>query len=106
MEKLLKSREVENFTPPNPVENINPVLLGQFPAEDPHHSILHYINKSDPRGSAPQNPAQDPMYFYWEQAIQNWLGAQAPKEEPLPPDTTTPTPMAIPLTITPSIITP
>ena len=77
MEKLLATHPVEKFTKPEAIININPVLLGQFP-ENPSHSLLHYINKNNPLGSAPQNPASDPMYFFWEAAIQNWLGVQYP----------------------------
>src|SRR3989344_6315784 len=39
MQKLLQSHPVENFTEPDPIENINPILLGQFPLSDPPHSI-------------------------------------------------------------------
>jgi 1A family penicillin-binding protein len=38
----------------------------------PPHSILHYINKNDPRGLPPENPFEDPQYEAWETAIANW----------------------------------
>ncbi len=37
------------------------------------HSILHYVNKDDPRGPAPENPDNDPQYQIWEAAIQDWI---------------------------------
>ena len=37
------------------------------------HSILHYVNKNDPRGPAPENPASDPQYSAWETGIQEWI---------------------------------
>ena len=89
MQKLLESRPAENFTKPDPIQNINPVLLGQLPADEPPHSILHYIDKNNPTGPAPQNPAADPMYFLWEEAIKNWLGI-------INPPTPTPTPLPTP----------
>ena len=76
MEKLLTSHPVENFTKPNVVQNINPVLLGEFPQTDPPHSILHYIDKSNPLGPPPQNPSNDPLYFFWEEGVKNYLSGQ------------------------------
>ena len=73
MEKLLESHPVENFTKPDQIQNINPILLGSLPAGDPPHSILHYINKEDPLGPTPTDPNNDPMYPFWETAIQNWI---------------------------------
>jgi len=73
MQKVLASHEQENFTKPDLIENINPVLLGQFPEEDPPHSILHYISRKNPLGPAPENPGDDPLYSPFESGIQNWL---------------------------------
>jgi 1A family penicillin-binding protein len=85
MQKLLETHPIEGFTKPDPITNINPVLLGQFPPQDPPHSILHYINKNDPLGPAPQNPASDPMYYFWETAVQNYVGPQPnPQNLPFP----------------------
>ncbi len=72
MEKLLTSHPIENFTKPDLIQNINPILLGQFPAGDPPHSILYYINKDNPLGPAPQNPNDDILYPFWEEGIKKW----------------------------------
>lgn len=37
------------------------------------HSILHYVDKDNPRGPFPENPASDPQYLIWENAIQHWI---------------------------------
>ncbi len=74
MAKLLASRPAENFTKPDSIIVTNPALVGQFPPNDPPHSILYYVDKNNPTGPAPQNPAEDPMYLNWETAVQNWLG--------------------------------
>lgn len=37
------------------------------------HSLLHYVVKDDPRGDIPSNPAVDPQYQIWEDAIQDWI---------------------------------
>lgn len=36
------------------------------------HSILHYVNKNDPLGGYPANPASDPQYENWEYGVQKW----------------------------------
>ncbi len=36
------------------------------------HDILYYINKDDPRGPAPSNPASDPQFNNWESAVARW----------------------------------
>ncbi|EKE06653.1 MAG: hypothetical protein ACD_18C00310G0007 [uncultured bacterium] len=37
------------------------------------HSILYYVNKDNPRGDPPTNPADDPQFSAWEQGIQDWI---------------------------------
>ena len=43
------------------------------------HSILHYVNKDNPRGAEPSNPGSDSQYQIWEDAIQDWIARE--KEE-------------------------
>lgn len=86
MEKILSGHPVENFTAPEPAKASNPALVGQTPPEDPPHSILHYIDKNNPTGPAPENPAKDPLYPFWEAAVQNYVApAPPPTETPAPP---------------------
>lgn len=42
----------------------------------PQHDILHYVNKDDPRGPIPTNPAEDSQYQTWENALQDWFVRQ------------------------------
>ena len=72
MTKIVSSNPIENFTPPDPITNISPVLLGQLPPGD-IHTILYYVDKNDPSGPQPQNPASDPQYVMWQAGIDNWL---------------------------------
>ena len=37
------------------------------------HSILHWVNKDDPRGSIPTNPENDSQYTNWEYGVQKWV---------------------------------
>ena len=36
------------------------------------HSILHWLDKDNPLGPAPANPAADPQYLFWEMPVQTW----------------------------------
>lgn len=63
------------------------------------HDILYYVNKNDPQGPYPTNPASDDQFVNWEYGVQAWknatygaiLSAQAsstaqtpePEEEPV-----------------------
>ncbi len=41
------------------------------------HDILYWVNKSDPRGPVPSNPASDPQFRLWEPSVQTWWAANA-----------------------------
>jgi len=36
------------------------------------HSILHWVDKQDPRGPLPEQPEKDPQYFLWEYGVRKW----------------------------------
>lgn len=40
------------------------------------HCILYYVNKNDPRGAAPTNPADDPQFPLWESRVRAWAEKQ------------------------------
>ncbi len=100
MRRVLADVPAIGFNPPEPVETGKPVLDGdkqtqtmfkidsitgklatEFTPEDlieekgfgVPHSILYFIDKNDPRGEQPDNPADDPMFDYWEKAIVDWV---------------------------------
>lgn len=37
------------------------------------HTILHWVNKDDPRGPIPSNPGADSQYEYWEYGVRKWF---------------------------------
>ncbi|MFA5020700.1 MAG: penicillin-binding protein [Patescibacteria group bacterium] len=103
MSEALKDAPVESFTKPQPVITGKAVLDGQVMAgrevkidslsgklatsytppstiktiaNGEIHSILHYINKDDPRGSQPDNPGDDPQYNAWEAGVRAWAVKQ------------------------------
>ncbi|MFH0952280.1 MAG: PBP1A family penicillin-binding protein [Patescibacteria group bacterium] len=40
------------------------------------HTILHYVDPSDPDGPVPQNPGDDPQYNGWEEPVRRWAEGQ------------------------------
>ncbi len=40
------------------------------------HSILHWVDKKNPRGQIPLNPYSDSQYKYWEYPVQRWVEQQ------------------------------
>jgi 1A family penicillin-binding protein len=75
MEKLLSTHPVENFTAPAEITNRSPALLGKLDAND-NNTILYYIDKKNPLGAAPQNPSDDPLYYFWQTGINNLLSGR------------------------------
>jgi len=82
MQKILTSRPAENFNPLQLNQNqiVNPILQGNIPPEDSPHSILYYIDKSNPLGSYPKESSTDPLYSFFEAGIQNYLNPPLPEE--------------------------
>ena len=85
----------EHFAEPKAIDpSIKPILQGQLVSvssfqTDPEtgesvpvnlatltgsmHNILHYVEKRNPLGPYPTNPANDSQYGNWEYAVQNWV---------------------------------
>ena len=74
MKKLVESKPIENFTPPEQISNTNPILSGQLPQGETH-TILYYIDKNNPLGPQPQDPSRDQQYFLWQAGINNWVSS-------------------------------
>ncbi len=99
MDVALAKLPEENFVQPYiNVDGVKPVIRGQYintaallqtlqsTSTDPGlsvndiygniHNILHYVDRNDPLGPYPSNPANDPQYRNWEYSVQNWKNAQ------------------------------
>jgi penicillin-binding protein 1C len=100
MDVALKDRPDESFATPSPIpDDIKPVLrsngyfvdsaslvgnLNNNPDADSilealyegTHTILHYVNKDDPRGPYPTNPGSDSQYYLWEYGVTAWKNGQ------------------------------
>lgn len=89
----------EPFTNPDPIPyNPKPMLNGSS-TWDPVvngttlpqvHSILYYVDRSDPTGPRPADPSQDPQFQNWEDAVQGWAAQNVPNyqtyNKPVPLD--------------------
>jgi len=51
-------------------ENGTPIDISQIYGNI--HSILHFVDRSNPTGPSPSNPASDGAYQNWEYGVQNW----------------------------------
>ncbi len=74
MIEILKDIPDESFKPADPIDptNLKPVLKGIWQSENGPHEILYYVDKEDPQGPYPRNPASDPEFSLWEAGVQNW----------------------------------
>ena len=103
MQQVLATSTPEQFTPPTKKEVSKAVLKGfwqgsgimkidtiskkqataltppefirEVPIGNEIHSILYWVNKNDPEGPIPENPASDAQFKNWEDAIQKWITA-------------------------------
>ncbi len=99
MTKALATFPKESFPEPNPATSNKIMLNGNYSYVSPDgipqiHEILHYVNRSDPLGDYPSNPAADPEYANWEWPVARTY-APAPTPESSPegtPSSQTPTP--------------
>jgi len=53
-------------------QSLKPVLRGVWQTNEGVHNILYYINKNDPQGKAPSNPASDQEFGLWEAGVRDW----------------------------------
>jgi len=109
MVEALKDTPIESFEPPqkNPdFNNLKPTLQGYWQGGESFwldkisgglatdmtpketkiekvitnvHSILYWVDKSDPLGPSPANPANDPQFNHWEIPVQNWWAGNSYK---------------------------
>lgn len=101
MNAALSSTTVNNFNKPDPIDpTLKPVLRGIWQGDDTYfidkisgklatdltppetkeevavpnlHSILYWVDKSNPNGPPPSDPTVDPQYNSWEYGVQQWL---------------------------------
>lgn len=79
MDYVLTKYPNETFEKPDPTDpDLKPYLKGRWYGPNGEvHSELYWINKNDPTGDAPSNPAADPEFNLWEYGVLNWAGSGA-----------------------------
>lgn len=89
MDKALAKYPVEYFGAPRAIpEGAKPILTGNY-TTDGVHDVLHYVDRSNPAGPAPSNPAKDAQYRYWEYAIGGWASLNPVETSEEPQEATT-----------------
>jgi len=97
--KALEGTPAESFIQPEPVSSDKIILNGSYfdPNGGGPHTILYYVDRSDPLGPYPSNPARDSQFSNWEASVRANLQPQpspesTPNQTPEPTPTTTPFP--------------
>ncbi len=107
MREALANSPVENFNPYTIPEGTKPIIMGQGLGENKikidkssgllatdltpvnlieeksfivPHDLLYYIDKNNPNGDAPTNPASDPQFALWEKGVASWVDKQKKKD--------------------------
>ena len=71
----------DTFPAPSPdpdIATMPPVLTGNLNTDPSQgiHEILYWVDKDNPRGGRPANPASDPQFAYWEYPVLLWASQQ------------------------------
>lgn len=88
MQYALQKLPAASFTRTEVDESgLKPVLRGQWqvPGSDGQlHEILYWVDRDNPNGPPPSNPANDSQFVRWDYSVQSWLashgGASAPTQ--------------------------
>ena len=78
MTQALPQMPNTTFMQPDPTNPTKPILAGDYAANNQIHTILYYVDKSDPTGPAPANPGADPQFGNWETGVINWARQNIP----------------------------
>ena len=81
MQYALGKQPAASFTRSEDTDpTVKPILRGvwQVPGNDGAlHEILYWVNKNDPLGPVPSNPAQDPQFNFWDIPVRAWGASHA-----------------------------
>lgn len=80
MTKALSKFPRESFQYPNPVSSEKIMLNGSYSyspndgSPTQYHEILNYVDRNNPLGSIPSNPANDPQFINWDWPVLQTYG--------------------------------
>ena len=87
LKSVLPTYPPESFPEPDPLPPVSkPMLNGQYVNTVNYqgisykqiHSLLYYVDKNNPQGPIPTNPASDPQFLDWETGVTNWASQNVP----------------------------
>jgi membrane peptidoglycan carboxypeptidase len=78
MVQALPQVPITTFVQPDPTNPTKPILAGDYAADDQINTILYYVDKTDPTGPPPADPASDPQFNNWETGVINWARQNIP----------------------------
>lgn len=96
MAEAIKKIPPDHFIPPDPVHIDKIMLNGNYVYNGEIHTILYYVDRNNPRGAFPSNPAGDPQFPNWEWAAQHSFQYIPPQPAPTLGVTPLPTPLPSP----------
>lgn len=83
MKKAIEKYPASNFIDPEPIDpNSKPAIKGEWNIPGAVHSILQWVDTSNPLGPPPASPARDPQYLLWEEPVQKWISGQSIEQNP------------------------
>ncbi len=86
MVEAIKTMPAESFPKPEAISANKPILNGQYLSNfkigdkiyPQIHNILFWLDKNNPQGAVPENPANDSQFNNWEQPVLNWVQTHLP----------------------------
>lgn len=78
MKQIIDKEPVNKFPDPPTMVSDKPMLNGSFLVNGEIHSILQYVDRSNPDGPMPNNPEKDPQYKNWETGVLLWAKDNIP----------------------------
>ncbi len=102
MSYALTKYERRYFGEPDPIyDTVHPVLQGNWRIPDRSgavlpHDALYWLDKNNPKGAPPSDPASDAQFSYWEYGLAEWFATNSSVGNPplmvpvFPTPTTTP----------------
>ena len=78
MKEALPTVLPETFTRPDAVPAAKPIFGGDYLYNRQVHSILYSIDRTNPLGDAPQDPALEPQFTNWETGVLLWAEKNIP----------------------------
>lgn len=75
MDSILPKLPAERFETPEPTDpSLKPILRGDWQTGGVH-SILYWVDTDNPLGPPPANPANDPEFGNWENAVRSFAAS-------------------------------